>query len=222
MGTPRSALSRNLIANCTACGAAATIDADVAIVVLLSQKLRPCSGQCLDGESLDVEILGIDLDGTLERVGDDLSERVLDDDRRGRRALVAVDHEHAFGGRRGIRVRGESEQSRRKSDPQLVEGPHCWVGSAAREKAFVRISALLAPLSGSPARAASCLQIALFAHSRRVSHFTRASEFSAALFDVGFAPHPLVALGKSESSQCCKRLHILSPATSTDRARCDD
>ena len=27
---------------------------------------------------------------------------------------------------RGIRVRGESEQSQRKSNPEFVEGPHCW------------------------------------------------------------------------------------------------
>ena len=48
-------------------------DTDIASVVFLSQKLCLHLGVCLHGKTLDVEILGIDLEGALNRIGDDFS-----------------------------------------------------------------------------------------------------------------------------------------------------
>ena len=78
-------------------GAAATITRMLRSLYFCRRNSACAPAYASVGEPLDVEILGIDLDGALERLGHDLSQRVLDDDGRGRRALVAVDDENAFG-----------------------------------------------------------------------------------------------------------------------------
>ena len=91
-------------------------DADIASVVFLSQKRCLDLGVRLHGKTLDVEILGINLEGTLHRIGHEFSQRVSNDDGRGCWPLVAVDDEDAFRQRGSGNVRCENQQSRRQGN----------------------------------------------------------------------------------------------------------
>jgi hypothetical protein len=64
----------------------------------------------LSRESFDVEIFGIDLGGTPQRVMHDLPQRVLDDHGRGCWTLVAMDDQHALGRRGFGGLHNENEQ----------------------------------------------------------------------------------------------------------------
>ena len=99
--------------------------ADVAPGVFAAQEFRLRVGVSLHRRSLDVEILGIHLDGTLQQIGHHPAQRVLDDDGRQCRALVAVDDQHAgrrgLGGMRGERADDKRRERRRRAANQSSE-----------------------------------------------------------------------------------------------------